>query len=155
MNQHDGIYRVAEPKDLPEIVALLADDQLGNNRETIGNEVHQDYLAAFDEIQSDPNNEIIVATASGSVIATLQITYIPNLTHRGTRRAMIEGVRVSSTYRGAGVGTQLMKWVVRRCRSRGCRLVQLTSDLTRTDAVAFYGNLGFQHSHAGMKLWLE
>ena len=149
------IFQVASSKHLPEIVSLLADDRLGASREECGDDLHEDYLAAYEEIRNDANNELIVAIATGTVIATLQITYIPSLTHMGARRATLEGVRVSTAYRGSGIGTRLIQWVIQRCRSRGCRLVQLTSDRTRTDALAFYSKLGFEDTHAGMKLWLD
>ena len=110
---------------------------------------------AFAAIERDPNNELVVATLDDSIIGVLQLTYIPNLTHVGSWRGMIEGVRVSSSHRSAGVGTGMLQWAIERCRSRACRLVQLTSDLQRSDSIAFYEQLGFQHSHAGMKLRLE
>ncbi|MFK7738261.1 MAG: GNAT family N-acetyltransferase [Pirellulaceae bacterium] len=110
------------------------------------------YVEAFDAIDSDPNNELIVAENSGVVIGTLQITFSPNLTHRGALRGTIEGVRVSSCCRSMGVGTEMLGWAIERCRSRNCRIVQLTSDLTRIDAISFYAEFGFEHTHAGMKL---
>ena len=154
MGELDTTFCVAESKHVAEIVGLLADDELGAGRESKGDKLHANYLTAFNAIQADPNNELIVAVKSDSVIGTLQITYSPNMTHIGALRATIEGVRVSSSVRASGVGTRMIKWAVDRCRSRDCRLVQLTSDLSRADAIAFYTNLGFAHTHAGMKLWL-
>ena len=136
------------------MVTLLADDRLGANRETIGNELDSRYVSAFDAIADDPNNELVVGEQSGSIVATLQITFAPNLTHMGAMRATIEGVRVTSSLRSSGIGTRMIQWAIERCRSRGCRIVQLTSDLARTDAIEFYSRLGFEHSHAGLKLWL-
>ena len=145
---------MAERQDLSTIVTLLADDQLGAMRETAGHEFDACYVSAFEAIEADINNELIVAEQAGSVVGTLQITYIPNLTHMGAMRATIEGVRVSSSLRSLGMGTCMLRWAIERCRDHGCRLVQLTSDLTREDAIAFYGGLGFKHTHAGLKLWL-
>ena len=147
-------FRVATRDDLAQVVALLADDNLGAQRETTGLEIDPNYVAAFDAIDSDPNNELIVAVHSGAIVGTLQLTYAPNLTHKGAKRATIEGVRVSSTLRASGLGTRMLQWAIDRCRSCECRLVQLTSDLTREDAIAFYQKLGFNHTHAGLKLWL-
>lgn len=47
-----------------------------------------------------------------------------------------------------------MEWVAERARGRGCRLVQLTSNKTRTDAHRFYESLGYLKSHDGFKLHL-
>ena len=145
-------FRVAVREDLAAIVALLIDDPLGAKREAVGTDLHACYLDAFDAIKIDPNNELIVAENLGTIIGTLQITYTPNLTHQGAMRATIEGVRVSSGCRALGVGTRMLQWAIDRCRGRECRIVQLTSDLTRHDAISFYTDLGFAHTHAGLKL---
>lgn len=153
MARESGIqFRLAEREDLASIVALLIDDPLGATRETTGSDLQACYLDAFDAIALDPGNELIVADDFGAVIGTLQITYAPNLTHQGAMRATIEGVRVSSGFRSLGVGTQMLRWAINRCRSRECRIVQLTCDLTRDDAISFYTDLGFTYTHAGLKL---
>jgi GNAT superfamily N-acetyltransferase len=95
-----------------------------------------------------------VAEDDEQVIACLQITYIPGLGRRGAERSLIEAVRVRSDRRGQGVGGLLIGWVIDQARSRGCGLVQLTSDKSRVDAHRFYGRLGFVASHEGMKLAL-
>jgi GNAT superfamily N-acetyltransferase len=48
-----------------------------------------------------------------------------------------------------------MRAAIERARTLGCRLVQLTSDRTRVDALRFYERLGFVPSHVGMKLSLD
>ncbi|RQP20913.1 MAG: GNAT family N-acetyltransferase, partial [Brucella intermedia] len=47
-----------------------------------------------------------------------------------------------------------IEWAIERCRERGCRLVQLTTDKSRADALRFYRSLGFIDSHEGLKLSL-
>lgn len=147
-------FAVASREQLFSIVSLLVDDQLGSSREIAGEELDERYVAAFDAIEADPNNELVVAEQVGKVVGTLQITYAPNLTHKGAMRGTIEGVRVRSNYRSSGIGKRMLDWAIDRCRSRGCGLVQLTSDLVRVEAIEFYRSLGFKHSHAGLKLWL-
>lgn len=148
-------FEVAEAKHLQAIVRLLADDKLGVGRETTGENVDACYHTAFEAIDADPNNEVIVALMADDVVGTLQISYSANLTLKGTLRGTIEGVRVSSQHRSAGIGTQMFQWAIARCKARGCGIVQLTSDLKRGEAIAFYQQLGFKHSHAGMKLRLD
>ena len=147
-------FREATAADLPEIVRLLADDPLGATRETPGAEVPEEYLTAFAAIQKDPNNAVIVAEVDGEIAGTLQLTYIPGLTYGGGERAQIEGVRVVSEQRGQGVGHALIDWAVDQARARGCRLVQLTTDRQRPDAIRFYQKMGFRPSHMGMKYHL-
>jgi len=107
------------------------------------------------EIDRDPNQELVVLDVAGRVAGTLQLTIIPNLTYRGGRRALIEGVRVSRNDRGATQGARLVQWAIARARERGCHLVQLTTDKRRPEAIAFYERLGFAATHEGMKLWLR
>ncbi|MFE3069001.1 GNAT family N-acetyltransferase [Streptomyces sp. NPDC059247] len=135
--------------DLPAIVAMLADDPLGAQRESP--EDLTPYLAAFDVLADDPHQHLVVAVRGGQVVGTLQLTVIPGLSRRGTVRSIIEAVRVRADERGSGLGTQLIEWAVEESRRLGCRLVQLTSDVSRTDAHRFYERLGFEASHVGFK----
>jgi len=149
------LFRRATRDDLPAIVAMLADDPLGALREANTSPLPRCYHDAFDAIDRDPNIELVVAQARGSgIVGVLQLSFIPNLSHRGGWRALIEGVRVAAESRSGGVGRQMLLWAVERARQRGCLMVQLTSDKTRTDAIRFYEGLGFVASHEGMKLHL-
>ena len=148
-------FRPARREDLPDIVRMLADDEIGAQRETVADPLPETYGRAFEAIDRDPNNELIVAEREGQLVGVMQLTFIPYLTYRGSWRAMIEGVRVASSARSAGIGRQLIEWAIERARARGCLIVQLTSDKRRTDAIRFYERLGFVASHEGFKLRLE
>jgi GNAT superfamily N-acetyltransferase len=87
-------------------------------------------------------------------VATLQLSFIPGLARRGALRAQIEAVRVADACRGGGLGAAMMVWAIGEARRRGCALVQLTSDKSRTSAHRFYERLGFVATHEGMKLAL-
>ncbi|MGO4129545.1 GNAT family N-acetyltransferase [Inquilinus sp. YAF38] len=143
--------RTAEAADLPAILRLLADDPLGKNREAA---VGAPYQAAFAAITADPNQELVVAELDGKVVGCFQLSFIPGLSRRGAWRAQIESVRIESALRGQGAGRAMMGWAIARARSRGCALVQLTTDKRRPDAHRFYARLGFVASHEGMKLEL-
>ncbi|GCB47743.1 transcriptional regulator [Streptomyces sp. NL15-2K] len=142
--------RPATAEDVPAIVAMLADDPLGAQRESPDDLAP--YLAALERVMSDPNQHVVVAVRKGRVVGTLQLTIIPGLSRRGSTRSIIEGVRVHADERGSGLGTQLIEWAIDESRRQNCRLVQLTSDNTRTDAHRFYERLGFTASHVGFKL---
>ena len=144
--------RPAHERDVPAVVALLADDRLGAGRENPDDP--EPYLAAFARVQADPNQVLAVAVRGDVVVATLQLSVIPGLSRRGRTRSVIEAVRVHRDERGAGVGTTLIEWAIAESVRRGCSLVQLTSDRTRSDAHRFYERLGFTPSHVGFKLEL-
>ena len=148
-------FRCATRADLARIVQLLADDALGQTRETFSEPLPEAYTSAFEEIARDPNSELIVGEMDGKVIATLHLTFIRYLTFTGGKRAQIEAVRVDSRLRGSGIGAQMINWAVERARQQGCHMVQLTSNKSRPDAVRFYEKLGFKATHEGMKLYLS
>jgi ribosomal protein S18 acetylase RimI-like enzyme len=148
-------YRTAEADDLPAIVALLADDPLGAQRERVDDPLPESYGRAFAAIERDANNELRVAELDGQVVGVLQITFLPSLTYQGSWRAQIEGVRTARSVRGRGVGRGLVDNAIERARAAGCRLIQLTTDKARPDALRFYEALGFRASHEGMKRSLD
>lgn len=139
----------ATESDVAGLVALLADDVLGAHRETARLEP---YLAAFREIDSDPQQLLVtVRDSDGDLVGTMQLTLIPGLARGGTKRLQIEAVRLASSARGAGLGTALFEWAHAFGHRHGATLAQLTSDKTRTDAHGFYDGLGYRASHEGFK----
>ena len=149
------IFRLARRSDLPSIVRLLADDELGSQRERYEDPLPAEYSVAFEQISRDPNHELIVAEYAGQVIGTLHLMFLPSVSFRGGLRAQIESVRVDRTLRSRGVGSEMMQWALQRARQQGARVVQLTSHKTRRAAHRFYERLGFEGSHLGMKLDLD
>lgn len=147
------VIRPATAEDVPAIVAMLADDKLGAQRETPDDMAP--YLAAFDRITASPSTLLVFAeTAGGKPAGTLQLMFLQGLGRKGATRAQIESVRVHSSMRGTGLGTELVKWAIETARDRGAFLVQLTSDASRAEAHRFYERLGFIRSHAGYKMQL-
>lgn len=147
-------FRIATVEDLYKIVEMLADDELGRMRERYETPLPESYLRAFEAIDSDPNNELIVSCLDEEIVGVLQLTFTPYITHQGSWRATIEGVRTASSLRGEGIGSQLIRWAIERARERGCHMVQLTTDKKRDDALRFYEHLGFTATHEGLKMKL-
>ena len=142
--------RRATRDDLPAIIALLADDDIGSQRESAG-PLLPEYERAFAAIDANADELLVVACIDGNVVGTLQLTLLHHLSHRGAVRAQIESVRVASALR-RGVGHQLLEWTLAYARERGARLAQLSTDKSRVDAHRFYESLGFRSTHEGMKL---
>jgi GNAT superfamily N-acetyltransferase len=142
--------RAAVADDLPAIVAMLADDPLGAQRESPDDLAP--YLSALERLRRDPNQHLVVAVRGEDVVGTLQLTVVPGLSRKGATRSIIEAVRIHADERGSGLGTELIEWAIQESRRQDCRLVQLTSDVSRTDAHRFYERLGFESSHIGFKL---
>ena len=149
------IFRMADINDLPDIVRMLADDFLGEQREEYADPLPESYVRAFKEIEADENNRLIVAEVDGKVAGTLQLTLTPSISFRGGKRATVESVRVDTKFRGAGIGHKMMLWAIDLAKRNGCVSMQLTTNAEREDAQRFYRRLGFKASHVGMKLQLE
>ena len=151
----DLAFRNAEKRDIPELVLMLVDDELGKLREDTENPVNACYLSAFESIDDAPNNELVVVQREQQLVGMLQLTFIPYLTHMGSWRCLIEGVRIHKDFRGQGLGTAAFEWAIQRADQKGCAMVQLTSDKQRHNAIRFYQRLGFKASHEGFKLRLN
>ena len=148
------IFRKATVKDLPFIVEMLANDKLGKLREAFTDPLPDSYYNAFNAVDADPNQELIVADNGGEVVGTLQITFTPGLTYQGSIRATVEPVRIKETMTGKGIGQQMMEWSIQRARERKAHIIQLTSNKQRPDAIRFYEKLAFNASHEGLKMEL-
>ena len=148
------VLRRAVEGDLEALVDMLADDELGRTRELPARPLAKSYRDAFAEIQRDPNAELVVLQRGDEVVGTLQLNFLRGLGLQGARRAQIEAVRIKSSLRGRRLGEFLIRWAIDRARAEGCHVVQLTTNLARTDAHRFYERLGFRPTHAGMKLAL-
>jgi len=141
-------FRTATADDLPAIVALLADDELAENREQVSS---GNYAEAFAAMEGEHYNRMLLAESDGRIVGALQLVFVPGLSRKGTKRAIVESVRVAADQRGQSVGTALMKEAIRLAREGGCGLVQLDSDTRRSRAHLFYRRLGFVQSHFGFK----
>ncbi len=149
----DLILRDATVADLPAILAMLAEETIPPGREAGPDDPR--YIAAYEAIEIDPNQRLIAAELNGRVVGTMQLSFLPGLSFKGSWRGLIEAVRIVRDLRGQRLGERMILWAVEQCRARDCKLVQLTSSASRTDAHRFYARLGFVQSHVGMKLHLR
>ena len=147
-------YRAATPADLPFIIALIVEDSVIQTGDDPADAAHPDYLNALAEIDADPNQEMIVVEDDDVPVGCFQLSYLPGLMRRGMKRGQIEVVHVAEASRNRGIGGDMMRWAIERCRQNNCSMVQLTSNKKRLDAHRFYERLGFMKSHEGFKIYL-
>ena len=146
-------FRKATCNDVSKIVEMIADDELGIKRENFQIPLPKEYIEAFDNINSDDNQELIVVENDKlEIIGTLQLTFIQYLTYKGGIRAQIEAVRIRKDKRRLGLGKTMFEWAINRAKEKGAHLLQLTTDKQRPKAIKFYEDLGFKKSHEGMKI---
>ena len=141
--------RRAARDDVPALVALLSDDELGREREVA--ELAR-YEAAFDAVTRDSTHYLAAVVDEGErLVGTMQLSIIPGLSRGGSTRLQIEGVRVAAQERSSGLGSAMLEWAHEHGRARGAALAQLTTDRARERARAFYARLGYAESHVGLK----
>ena len=146
-------FRKATVTDVSAIVGMIADDELGKTRENFRDPLPTEYLKAFENINANQNQELIVVeNDNAEVVGTLQLSFIQYLTYRGGIRAQIEAVRIRKDQRGLGIGKTVFEWAIDRAKKRNAHLLQLTTDKERPQAIKFYEDLGFKASHEGMKI---
>ncbi|GAA3522664.1 GNAT family N-acetyltransferase [Aeromicrobium panaciterrae] len=146
------LVRRALPEDLEEIMALLAQDSMHYYEEPAAVSANQ--RAAFDEIDTDVNQDLLVGELDGQIVCTAQVTWMRMLAADGGLYCQVEAVRTDSAMRGHGIGALLMESIEGEARRRGAARIQLTSNKERTRAHTFYERLGYVASHVGMKKYL-
>ena len=148
-------HRKAIITDLPRLIELLLEDELGAIRESKSSVVHENYIKAFHKIDSDPNQYLMVVENDDEIIGTCHLTIMPSLTFIGSTRMQIEAVRVAGKYRGQKIGSWMFDQAISYAKEHDVSIIQLTTNKKRPKAKHFYEKLGFEASHEGMKLYLR
>jgi N-acetylglutamate synthase-like GNAT family acetyltransferase len=148
------IFRKAEQNDLQDIIHLLADDELGKQREKPSEGIPPSYQRAFERIKADPNQFLMVLEKNGAIVGTCHLTLMPSLTFQGSLRMNIEAVRIAASCRGQGLGEKMILQAIELARKEDCQMIQLTANKQRLEAKRFYEKLGFKATHEGMKIYL-
>jgi GNAT superfamily N-acetyltransferase len=143
--------RAARAEDLEAIVRLHEEDDLGTHGDAWRPENREAYEAAFAAIAASADNTLYVAESAGRVVGTFQLTFIPNLTGRGALRVKVESVKVAAALRSRGIGARMMAFAEEVARSRGARLLELSSNKARREAHRFYERIGYARTHEGFK----
>jgi ribosomal protein S18 acetylase RimI-like enzyme len=146
-------YRKATLKDVDKIIELLIEDDLGAFRESLLNEsAKKKYMNAFNLIDSDPNQFLMIVEKEDNIVGTCHLTIMPSLTYQGTTRMQIEAVIIAKEFRGHSIGEWMLREAISFAKSHNVGLIQLTTDKQRDKAKHFYEKIGFKATHEGMKL---
>ena len=148
-------FRRAELSDLEAILRLLAEDDLGSQRELVTpGKILSTYLEAFADISSDPSQALMVVEQAGKIIGTCHLTFMPSLTFQGSKRMNIGAVRIDPSFQGQGLGAWMIQQALKLAQQKLCKIVQLMTNKKRGTTKQFYEKLGFQASHEGLMLYL-
>jgi GNAT superfamily N-acetyltransferase len=132
--------REAHAADLPGILPLYG--QLGMDE---GNVLGlNEATRLFERIRSYPDYRLYIALAEGRIVGLFALLIMDNLGHCGAPSGIVEDVIVREGLRGRGIGKEMMRFAMARCRDKGCYKIVLSSNCHRADAHRFYRKLGFE-----------
>ncbi|RLI45372.1 hypothetical protein DRO61_10670 [Candidatus Bathyarchaeota archaeon] len=91
---------------------------------------------------SEVNSHILVAEIEGMVAGFVNFTTRKTILHRGLS-GLIDELIVAKSYRGKGIGKQLLSSAIEKSRQLGCCEVEVSTEKTNIKAKEFYRQYGF------------
>jgi len=91
---------------------------------------------------SEVNSHILVAEIKGDVVGFVNFTTRKTILHRGLS-GLIDELVIAKSYRGKGIGMQLLSSAIKKSRQLGCCEVEVSTEKTNTRAREFYRQCGF------------
>ena len=132
------MIRQAIETDLPQVLELLKGMD-GEDGMDPG-----EALIIWRKMTEYPYHKTFVVEDNQLIIGTCSLIIIDNLGHKGAKLAVAESMIISQDYRGQGVGSRLMKFVMEKVKEENCYKLMLSSNKKRIEAHKFYEQLGFQ-----------
>ena len=91
---------------------------------------------------SEANSYILVAEIEGIIVGFVNFTTRKTILHRGLS-GLIDELIVAKSYRGKGIGKQLLSSAIEKSRQLGCCEVEVSTEKTNIKAREFYRQYGF------------
>ena len=129
----------ATAADLPCVLRLYAENEITPDDVLQSSDARE----IWERFSAYPDYKLYVARIAGEIVGTFALLIMDNLAHRGAKSGVVEDVIVGRKFQERGIGKQMMRFALARCRDAGCYKLSLSSDLKRTSAHAFYEALGF------------
>lgn len=98
----------------------------------------------FDKALSSDNQKYICAIEDNRAIGFGSLTIKNNLWQEGNL-GHIDELVVDNGFRGIGIGSQLLKELIKIAKEKSCRRVELDTAFHRKDAHRYYENQGFEN----------
>lgn len=130
----DCLIRRAAPADSPALAGLIGQ---------LGYDVSEEEVAARLGAMDADGRAVLVAELGGRVVGCLS-TSMMRVIHRPAPVGRISMMVVEEGQRGQGIGAMLVAAAEAHLMREGCQLVEVTSNLARERAHAFYERLGFE-----------
>ncbi len=91
---------------------------------------------------SEANSHILVAEIEGVVVGFVNFTTRKTILHRGLS-GLIDELIIAKSYRGKGIGKQLLSSAIEKSHQLGCCEVEVSTEKTNIKAREFYRQYGF------------
>ena len=91
---------------------------------------------------SEANSYILVAEIGGVVVGFVNFTTRKIILHRSLS-GLIDELIIAKSYRGKGIGRQLLSSAIEKSRQLGCCEVEVSTEKINIKAKEFYGQCGF------------
>jgi len=138
--------------DLPSIKPLLLElmDAMDNTEDF---DVEQSFENCGILIR-DPAHHMLVAKDKDTVVGFVNFTTRKTIMHPRPS-GLIDELVVSRSYRGRGIGKQLILAAIQRCRELECCEVEVSTEKSNTKAREFYLRCGFEEDAVLLEIGLE
>ena len=148
----DITVELATEADLPSIKPLLLKlmDVMDN---TEGFDVEQSFENCIILIKN-PAHHMLVAKDKDTVVGFVNFTTRKTIMHPGPS-GLIDELIVSRSYRGLGIGKQLLLAAIQKCRELECCEVEVSKEKSNTKAREFYQRCGFEEDAVLLEMGLE
>ncbi|MGB6369679.1 MAG: GNAT family N-acetyltransferase [Atribacterota bacterium] len=134
------LIREAKESDLLTIGKLTLEliEAMGNTEGIDIKLIAENYRNLLNEV----NSHILVAEIEGVVAGFVNFTTRKTILHRGLS-GLIDELIVAKSYRGKGIGKQLLSSAIKKSRQLGCCEVEVSTEKTNIKAREFYRQYGF------------
>jgi len=130
--------RPAEKRDLSSLLDLM--NQLSPYSSQID---YTKISETFSSILEDKFYRLIVYETDDKIVGTALLLVQKNLSHGGRPYGHIENVVVDSSYRGKGIGKEMLEYLINEARKYNCYKVILNG---RKGTEGFYESAGFKRT---------
>jgi ribosomal protein S18 acetylase RimI-like enzyme len=148
------VISIAEPTvdDIPAIEALLRqlvaamDDTEGVDPRTVAENVRV--------LMDDPQAHFLLAKAGDEALGFINFTTRRTALHVGPS-GLIDELVVAADHRGIGIGKMLVSAAIETCRRLGCCEVEVSTEMSNTQAREFYKRCGFDEDAVLLEMQLD
>lgn len=134
------VVREASLSDLPRLLDLYTLLDFAPEKKLSLDDARQRFL----KYGTYPDYRVYIAEAASVIAGTFALIIIDSIAHGGWPFGIVEDVVVAEDWQGKGIGQEMMRFAMLRCKERGCYKLVLSSHLRRASAHKFYESLGFE-----------